>query len=731
MPPPAHDDFLTGLNPAQREAVTHPGGPLLVFAGAGSGKTRVLTYRIAYLISRLGVAARSILAVTFTNKAATEMKERTEKLIGSSCRAMWIGTFHACCARILRESGAAAGVPDGFVIFDDADQTALVRECLKAENVDTERYPPRAVLSQISRAKERLLTARDYAENAREYFERLCSRIYERYEDGLKTSGALDFDDLLMRTVRFLREDDQARRRYQQRFEHILVDEYQDINYAQFALVHELAGGHRNVCVVGDDDQSIYAFRGADVDLMLRFERDYPDARIVKLEQNYRSTQAILQAAHAVVAKNRTRKAKSLWTSNGTGSPVEVHEIANEQEEAVFAVQRIQEGVLHGNRRYGDYAILYRTNAQSRAFEEVFTNFGVPHRLVGARPFYQRKEVKDIIAYLRVARNPHDGASLKRIINVPARGIGATTQGYLDRAATNSRRSLWDVLCDSAALADLSPRSRSALGVFVDLIGLLHSLADHATVSKLTTEVISHSGYLEALKAQSAMENRDRIENVNELLTVTGRFDAGDEEDRSLARFLEQVALVSDLDEHDLAHNAVTLMTLHSSKGLEFHTVFLVGMEQGLFPHVRSMESDRDMEEERRLCYVGVTRAQQQLILTHAYRRTLFGMTTNNPPSRFIEEMGVGRSSSRPAPAATRLPRPQTRWNAPSPVQPMRPPAAAAPPMRPGQKVRHPTFGNGVVVSVRPSGDDHEVAVAFPARGVKRLLLSLAKLEKT
>lgn len=723
--PPSHHPLLEGLNPAQRESVTHPGGPLLVFAGAGSGKTRVLTHRIAFLIAERHVPAHRILAVTFTNKAASEMRERTERLIRRPCRGLWIGTFHSCCARMLRESGADVGVPSDFVIFDDSDQMTVARECLRALNIDAERYTPRSVLSQISRAKERLLNPAEYTKAARGYFEELCARVYAAYEERLLRDNALDFDDLLMRTVTMLRESEEIRAKYQERFLHVLVDEYQDINYAQFVLVQTLAGAHRNICVVGDDDQSIYAFRGADVDLMLRFERDYPDARVVKLEQNYRSTRAILKAAHHVVANNRTRKEKELWTSNDAGRPVLVQELANEQEEALFVTEAITRATLHGSRSYRDFAVLYRTNAQSRAFEEALTNFRIPHRLVGARPFYQRREVKDIIAYLRVARNPQDSVSLKRIINVPARGIGATTQAFLQEAALASRRSLWDVLQDEQTLADLTARARTALHSFSEMIAFLHALAARCSVSDLTREVIQRSRYIESLHGLGAVENRDRIENVSELLTVTERFDAAEEDDRSLASFLEQVALVSDLDEHDLGQNAVTLMTLHSSKGLEFDVVFLVGMEQGLFPHIRSLENERDLEEERRLCYVGVTRARQELILTHAYRRTLFGLTSNNPPSRFIEEMGL--LSARPKPPQN----PQTRWTASSPVKT---PTVHAPQtnahFREGDRVSHDSFGTGVVVSIKPSGDDYEIAVAFPGGGVKRLLMSLAKLKR-
>lgn len=654
------------------------------------------------------------------------MRERTERLLGRSCRGLWIGTFHSCCARMLRESGEEAGIAPDFVILDDGDQITLVRDCLKALNIDAERYPPRGILTQISRAKERLIPASVFTARANTHYERLCATVYERYEQQLQENNALDFDDLLMKTVRMFEEHPAILQRYQERFHHILVDEYQDINYAQYVLVNQLAAAHGNVCVVGDDDQSIYAFRGAEVDLMLRFERDYPNARVIKLEQNYRSTQNILDVAHRVVSNNRTRAPKKLWTQNAVGKPVELHELPNEQEEALFVLQRIQSDVLQGRRRYGDIAILYRTNAQSRAFEEAFMNAGVPHRLVGARPFYQRKEVKDILAYLRVARNPLDSVSLRRIINVPARGIGATTQSYLEQVAELTGRSLWQVITDEQTMRSLPTRAQQAVSEFVKLVSVLKEVATTATVADLVVEVLRHTRYVEALQSVGSNESRERVENVHELLSVARRFDESEEEDRSLGRFLEQVALVSDLDTQDLSQNAVTLMTVHSSKGLEFDMVFLVGMEEGLFPHSRSLESEKDIEEERRLCYVGVTRARSELVVTHAVNRSLFGMSCRNKPSRFIEEMGLMPASS-PAPTLPPSRSSQTTWDRPSPLA--IPQKDGPPPFRVGQRVTHESFGQGLVVSVKPLGTDYEVAVAFPNAGVRRLLHSMAKLQ--
>ncbi|NUQ69242.1 MAG: UvrD-helicase domain-containing protein [Chthonomonadales bacterium] len=722
------ESLLDHLNPAQRTAVCHGQGPILIFAGAGSGKTRVLTHRIAYLIAEYGISATRILAVTFTNKAAREMRERTESLLGRDCRGLWIGTFHSCCARMLREAGQSIGVPPDFVIFDTNDQMSMMREILKEQNLDQERYPPKTVLETISKAKERLQDPSVYSDSAADVYSRTCARVYRLYEERLRASDALDFDDLLLYAVRLLHEDANALQLFQTRFQHILVDEYQDINYAQYRLIHQLAAAHRNICVVGDDDQSIYAFRGADVNLILRFERDYPEACIVTLDQNYRSTQTILDAAHAVVSRNPHRRPKRLWTSNGKGSPIQHREVGNEQEEAIFVVETIGRAIADGRRTYRDFAVLYRTNAQSRAFEEVFVNFGVPHRLVGARPFYQRKEVKDVIAYLRLVRNPHDAVSLKRVINVPARGIGATSLQRLELAAKDAGLGLWAALNSPQVLVIVSPRARNAIAGFTSLIQDLCDFAASASVAELAHEVIQRTRYIEALQTVGASENRERIENVKELLTVTQRFDDLDEE-RSLAAFLEQVALVSELDDHAATGNAVTLMTLHASKGLEFPVVFMVGMEQGLLPHSRALQDDTEMEEERRLCYVGITRAKEELYVTNAYRRNLFGLTALNAPSVFLREMGVQKEppTSRPAPIASDLVRPVQQVTVPTAES--KPVPNRPRPFRDGARVSHHVFGKGIVISVRPSNEDYEVTVSFPDHGIKKLLHSMARLQ--
>ena len=728
--------LLSNLNPVQAEAVTHAEGPLLIFAGAGSGKTRVLTHRVAYLIAERGARPGSILAVTFTNKAASEMKERIVQLVGERSRSIWIGTFHAVCARILRESGSQIGVEKDFLVYDDGDQMSLIRECLNQLYIDEKKFAPRAVLSHISRAKEKLVTAEEFSLHFAGFFENIVARVYPLYQEKLRASNALDFDDLLMQTVRLLQLKPEVLEALQNRIRHVLVDEYQDVNYAQYLLLKLLAQTHRNLCVVGDDDQSIYAFRGADVSLILQFERDYPDARVIKLEQNYRSTKTILDAAHGVVSWNVGRKEKKLWTENEPGPPIVRREAENEQEEAVFVVRRIWEAVRSGSRKYGDFAILYRTNAQSRVFEEVFLNFSTPYRIIGGVRFYERREVKDILAYLRVIHNPLDSVSLKRIINVPTRGIGATTIARLEQEAHELKRALWDVVLEAHLIQDLLPRARNAVTQFGAMILELRNLREGHSVTEVARAVLDKTGYLADLEAERTVEAQTRAENVRELLTVTTEFDTS-ADDRTLAAFLEQVSLVSDLDDLNNERDAVTMMTLHSAKGLEFPVVFLVGLEEGIFPHSRSATSDKELEEERRLCYVGITRARQELYLTHAYRRTLFGTISTNPPSRFLKESPselydtpVSLSSFTPdrEPAG-----PRRLWvTAPStPRQQNIQSMSGEDGFRPGQKVKHDTFGTGVVLKVERLEHDIQVSVAFPTpHGIKKLLQSFAKLKK-
>ena len=1104
-PETASHPLLHGLNPVQREAVLHGDGPLLLFAGAGSGKTRVLTHRVAYLIAERHVSPRHILAVTFTNKAAQEMKERIERLVSENVgRHLWVGTFHATCARLLREHGEKIGIDRDFLVYDDSDQLTLMREVLRFLSIDEKKFTPRSILSHISRAKEQLVTPETWKEKFSGFFEDICGKVYPVYQKRLRQNNALDFDDLLVETVNLLQQREEVLHRLQERYRYILVDEYQDVNHVQYLFLKLLADKYRNLCVVGDDDQcfppgtlvrtpdgtkpietvqigdtvlatgggdttiqttvahvhrthysgslytikagestlqgtphhlvlarleaqdkhyvylmyradrgfrvgitkssrrgwtagvahdqhgfivrsnqehadklwilkvvdtqiearfweefysakyglptmvfhslgrnlpyddawikrlydaldthgaaqklmqdldirldfphyrpqngsrrqtlnlvlyggyrtsrnmqigehriqwcsnnaeiaerlkaegfpmraskqsgfryetcrsdyrdavclvkaaaeaggldiayrakvngtiymylplshlhptmrvllhqdgmlketevaevsksnysgevydleisrahtyfannllvhnSVYLFRGADVGLILQFEHDYPEAKVLKLEQNYRSTKVILDAAYNVVRNNRGRKDKKLWTENDQGNPLTQRENENEQEEAVWIAQRIREEVLAGRRKWHDFAILYRTNAQSRILEETFLTWQVAHRIVGGVRFYDRKEIKDVMAYLRVIHSPADSISLKRILNVPARGIGATTLAAIDEEVNLSGSSLWDVLQNAGELTQVQARTRTKLAAFMSLIAGLRAERDTLSVTELTQKVLERSGYQAALEEEQTIEAQTRLENVKEFLTVTREFEQ-QTENPTLSAFLEQVSLVADIDSLDAGADAVTLMTLHAAKGLEFPLVFLVGMEEGIFPHVRSLENDRELEEERRLCYVGITRAKEELTLTYANRRTTFGNVSYNSPSRFLKEIprdlfhtsrakgGRGPTVSSFDPdedenaANNRRRAPQKLWaEGPKPPDEARR-AAEAPTYKVGNKVRHAVFGTGVILKVTGTGDDTQVEAAFPNVGVKKLLLSLAKLEK-
>lgn len=748
-PDPRHP-LLRGLNPVQREAVTYGDGPLLLFAGAGSGKTRVLTHRVAWLIAECHVSPRHILAVTFTNKAAQEMKERIGNLVGENVsRHLWVGTFHATCARLLREHGAQIGLNRDFLVYDDSDQLTLIRECMRELHLDEKRFAPRSILSHISTAKEKMISPEKWHEHFTGFFEDIVAKVYPLYRNKLRQNNALDFDDLLTEAVRLLEESDEVRMRLQERFRYILVDEYQDVNHVQYMLLKHLADKYRNLCVVGDDDQSIYLFRGADVGLILQFEHNYPEAKVLKLEQNYRSTQNILTAAYEVVRHNRGRKDKKLWTENSEGGLLQRFEAENEQEEAVWIARTIREAVLAGRRKWSDFAILYRTNAQSRILEEVFVNWGLGqrYRIVGGVRFYERKEIKDVMAYLRVVYSPADSISLRRILNVPARGIGATTLTALEEEMALSGRTLWEVLQDAGSLSQVQARTRGKLVEFAGLIQQLRAEREHLTVTELTRKVLDRTGYLRALEEEKSIESQSRLENVQELLSVTKEFEA-QTETPTLSTFLEQVSLVSDIDSLDTQADAVTMMTLHSAKGLEFPVVYIVGMEENIFPHIRSRESDREMEEERRLCYVGITRAKEELNLSHAGRRTLYGSISYNPPSRFLKEIpielfhgGKGKAGRGPAVSGfdpdealetprRGIPPGKKLWDegTRSPLEEER--LAQASEYKVGQRVKHAVFGVGVVLKTMGEGDNAAVEVVFPKVGSKKLLLAYAKLEK-
>jgi DNA helicase II / ATP-dependent DNA helicase PcrA len=735
---PDESMLLDGLNPTQREAVLYGDGPLLLFAGAGSGKTRVLTHRIAHLVLERGVRPRNVLAVTFTNKAAKEMRERLEKLIGPGAgKELWAGTFHSTCARLLRERGESIGLPRDFVVYDDDDQLTVIKECLHQLNLDDRQYAPRAVLSFISRAKEKLIEPDNFKEHFTGFFENVVARIYTLYQEKLTLNHALDFDDLIGKAVRMLQQREDVREYYQNKFKYVLVDEYQDVNMSQYKLTQLLSNGTRNICIVGDDDQSVYGWRGADIEIILGFEADYPDAKTIKLEQNYRSTKTILETAYAVVSRNRGRKDKKLWTENPDGEAVLVWEAINEQEEAVYVAQTIREALDDGTRRLSDFAILYRTNAQSRVLEEVFINYRIPYQIVGGLRFYERREIKDLMAYLRLIHNPFDSVSLKRIVNVPARGIGATSWARIEDAAQKRGVATWDALADIDGL-DLKPSIRKAIQGFTALVASLRSRRESLSVTKLVEAVLEETGYKRLLEAEKTVEAQSRLENVQELLSVTQQFELTSE-DPTLRGFLEQTALIADIDSlGGEGADAVVLMTLHSAKGLEFPEVFLVGMEESIFPHFRSLQDDKSLEEERRLAYVGITRAREKLHLTFAARRTIFGNIQINAPSRFVRDIPLEHLA---VPAGGRIPgfararqRELHSYSGGSTQQPSTKPTVATPsgpaPFKPGEKVKHAVFGMGVVVACTGTGDDAQVTVAFPNVGVKKLVVGYARLEK-
>ncbi len=745
---------LSTLNDAQREAVLHGEGPLLVFAGAGSGKTRVLTMRIARLVLEAGVWPSRILAVTFTNKAAREMRSRIGELIGEDeARRMWMGTFHAICARLLREYHAEASLPANFTVQDDDDQIRLVKQILKDRNLDEKKFGPRTVLNAISRAKEKVISPESY--QGTDYFTRIVADIYREYQARLSSAGGLDFDDLLMRTVLLLRANNEVRQALQRRFAHILVDEYQDVNRAQYELVQTLGALHRNICVVGDDDQSIYSWRGADVELILSFERDHPDAHVVRLEQNYRSTTPILSVANRIVQKNRSRAPKRLWTDKQSGQSVVVCEVADEREEALSIAQHILNARHNRQASFSEFAVLYRTNAQSRVFEQVFNSMRLPYQLVGGQRFFQRAEIKDALCYLRVASNPHDDLALLRIINTPPRGIGKTTIDTL-QSIRQPGDSLWTVLVQQLTHGRLQPKTLKAIREFVSLVRRLYDQAHDAntTVTDVLDQMYQQSGLLDRMTVDRDEDAEARLENLKELRTVTVQYDAGEESSGGLLGFLEQVALTSDVDTMDSTTERVTLMTVHTAKGLEFPTVFLVGMEEGLFPHQLSASERGNDEEERRLCYVAVTRAEERLYLTYARNRMMYGKTMPCVPSRFLRDLPEDHVVRIPAsvlsygdncdrqdrgyetqyqPAASsgvasrsigRSGEPAGFNNSKSIIP------GKSSVWRVGMRVRHHKFGDGVVMQVEPSGADDTVTVVFPEHGIKRLMASVARLER-
>ncbi|MGQ9778528.1 MAG: DNA helicase PcrA [Bacillota bacterium] len=701
--------FLADLNERQREAVCHTEGPLLVLAGAGSGKTRVLTYRIAYLLAQ-GVPPGAILAVTFTNKAAEEMRSRVVALVGPVAKKIWVGTFHATCARILRADGKEIGIDPRFVIYDVQDQVAAVKEALAKLELSEKDFPPRSVLASISAAKNALVDPAAYEQTAFTFREKTVARLYPVYQEILRRCRALDFDDLLVETVRLFRTRPEVLRRYQDRWRYILIDEYQDTNHAQYVLVNLLAQKYRNICVVGDDDQSIYGFRQADIRNILEFEKDYPEARVVKLEQNYRSTKNILAAANGVIDRNLGRKPKRLWTENPAGEPVVVRRTFDEREEALFVVGEIERLCREEGRALSEFAVLYRTNAQSRPFEEILIQRGLPYRVVGGLRFYERKEIRDLLAYLRFIENPADVLSFRRIVNVPKRGIGEVSVERVIDFAAEKGIDLLAAIARAEAIPELSAKARAGLACFARAVTVAR---EAGSVLATTKTILAESGYMDELRREGTPEAQARLENIEEFLALAGRFDR-ESEDPSLASFLETVTLVAEADEYDPAAEAVTLMTLHAAKGLEFPVVFLVGLEEGLFPHLRAKE-EGDLEEERRLCYVGMTRAMERLYLTYTSLRAVYGDPRPTVPSRFLGEIPPEVVAAAEAPAK----KVEVSTGPPSPLS-----------YRLGERVIHPKWGPGTIVEIKGSGEEALLVVAFPGMGIKTLAVAYAPLSR-
>ncbi len=715
--------LLAGLNPPQREAVVHGEGPLLVLAGAGSGKTRVLTHRIAYLLATGAARPGEILAITFTNKAAAEMRERVGQLVGRSVRAMWVTTFHSSCARMLRVDAERLGYSRGFTIYDESDSLRMLKRCLAELGVDPKRYPPRAIRSKISGAKNQLIDAATYAETQGSLFEEVVAEAFPLYEKRMLEANAMDFDDLLVRTVNALELFEEVRERWRRTFHHVLVDEYQDTNHAQYRLLQLLSSEHGNLMVVGDDDQSVYGFRHADIRNILDFEADFPEAASVKLEQNYRSTQTILSAANAVVENNRQRRPKRLWTEIEGGEPLQLAELTDEHEEARWVAAEIERlGEEHGVAR-SDVAVFYRTNAMSRVLEDTLVRFELPYQVIGGTKFYDRAEVKDAVAYLSLLVNPADQVSFSRIVNSPRRGIGNTSQGRLLSHSNTTGLPIWEVMERAEDVPGLSAAAIKAVSRFSEMMEGLRARVDSASVAALLEAVLNESGYLEALAAERTVEAEGRAENLEELVGVAAEFDRereveGESEVPALEEFLQQISLYSDQDSIEDREEQVTLMTLHNAKGLEYDTVFVVGCEDGAFPHMRALEEGGE-EEERRLCYVAITRARRRLYLTWARERRLFGRAEHNLPSRFVDELPAELTERHQKSVAGG----GMAWNAPAagadPAQPLDPGPALE--MQTGDDVVHASFGDGVVTAVEPGG---VVVVRFSGDGSERKLMA-------
>jgi DNA helicase-2/ATP-dependent DNA helicase PcrA len=700
-------DLLSDLNPAQRDAVTYTEEPLLILAGAGSGKTRVLTHRLAYLIKTKKAQPQNILAITFTNKAAEEMRVRVEQLLGKQARGTWIMTFHALCVRILRKEAERLGFRKNFSIFDEADSKRLIKTCLKELDYDPKRFTPPGVQAAISLAKNELVSPEEYKKAAFSPYEKVVAEVYRLYQTKLYQNNAMDFDDLLVLTVNLFELFPAVLETYQERFKYILIDEYQDTNYAQYRLVKMLAEKHQNICVVGDDDQSIYRWRGANLRNILDFEKDFPNAKIVRLEQNYRSTQIILDAANYVISHNRGRKPKSLWTANAQGEAITAYQGESEQDEAVYVASEIERLIEMENRTYKDFAVFYRTHAQSRVLEEAFMRHGIPYKIVGGLRFYERAEIKDILAYLRALINPDDTLSLKRVINVPRRGIGKTSLAALEWFCQKEQVTFFEGLKRADENSRLTPSAKQKIGELIKVLDELKEVQSELSVSQWLKEVAVKTGYWEWLKKEKTIEAESRLENLQEFYQVAREFEVN-YPNQGIENFLERISLLTDIDTYDESEEAVTLMTLHNAKGLEFSVVFMVGLEEGVFPHIRSLNDMEELEEERRLCYVGITRAKERLYLTYASSRRVWGARSYAVPSRFLQE----------------IPESLIEGTGIAPSRPLAKPSIG---LRLGEKVKHRIFGIGQVVKVE---SPDQVTISFPNLGEKTFLLEYTPLEK-
>ena len=743
----ARDNLLNGMNPKQKDAVVCTQGPLLIMAGAGSGKTRVLTHRIAYLIEEKNVNPWNILAITFTNKAAKEMKERVTRLMKEGGSDVWVSTFHSMCVRILRRDIDRIGYTKAFTISDPSEQQTLMKRILKERNIDPKKYNPRAILGEISNAKNELDTPEDYRKRAASFFEKIVADCYDDYQRELRRNQAVDFDDLIMLAIRLFKESPETLDYYQNKFHYIHVDEYQDTNEAQYTLVNMLAERFKNLCVVGDADQSIYGWRGANMENILNFEKDYPDATTVLLEQNYRSTKFILQAANDVIGNNSKRKVKKLWTDNHDGEKITYYRGQSEGDESRYVISKIQEEMKANHYNYGDFAVLYRTNAQSRVIEDSLLKSNIPYKMVGGHKFYDRKEIRDVLAYLRLIANPDDNMSFERVVNVPKRGIGP---GTIEKLRTSSNQYDWSLLetALNVSITPISGKAANELEAFGFMMKDLRQMQEYVPVTELVEEVLKRSGYQKSLELERTLESETRLENIQEFLTVTQQFEKENTEDKSLLTFLTDLALVSDLDNlEEEPQSEVTLMTLHAAKGLEFPIVFLIGLEEGIFPLSRSMMEEDQLEEERRLAYVGITRAEKKLYITNAYSRVLYGRTQSNSASRFINEitdevleLGNPQTMNTPfsrSPFSSTTSSMQRNQATRAASQPYKAPVTSKMSSgadklgwNVGDKAVHKKWGLGTVVKVTGAANDLQLDIAFKEQGIKRLLAAFAPIEK-